>query len=173
MRFVKYTLLGLIGITLAFFSLGFFHDSTTYENQVTVNASVEDSYAIFIDESLAAEWLIGYTRSEVISGERLRPGSRFLMTFEQGGQEFQFIEELKEIKENEKFIFDMETELFNGTVEIYFEGNAEETTIKTYTTMEGTNLFYKSLMYIMNSSMKEQSQINYDLLKELIEKHHS
>lgn len=170
MRFVKYTLLGLIGITLAFFSLGFFHTSTTYQNEVTVNAPVEKSYSIFINPDLTSEWLAGYVKSEVISGAHLTPGSRFLMTFEQEGQQFTFIEELKEIKENEKFIFDMETELFNGTVEIYFEGNAEQTTIKTYTTMEGTNLFYKSLMYIMNSGMQAQSQVSYDLLKELIEK---
>ena len=53
-------------------------------------------------------------KSELISGSHLTPGSRFLMTFEQDGQQFEFIEELIDIKENEKFIFNMETELFRG-----------------------------------------------------------
>jgi hypothetical protein len=173
MKFVKYTLLGLAAITLAFFSLGFFHSSTTYENQVQVNASIEDSYSVFITDSLTSQWLTTFVKSELISGSHLTPGSRFLITFEQDGQQFEFIEELIDIKENEKFIFNMETELFRGRVEVYFEGNERETTITTYTTMEGTNLFYKSLMYIMNGGMQAQSQVNYELLKKLIEKYYS
>ncbi len=173
MQFVKYTLLGLFGITLAFFSLGIFHNSTSYQNEVVVNASVEDSYEVFITDSLTSKWLLGYVGSEVITGSPLMPGSRFIVYFEQEDNTYQFIEELVDIKRNEKFIFNMETELFLGRVEVYFEGNERETTITTYTTMEGTNLFYKSLMYIMNGGMQAQSQVNYELLKKLIEKHHS
>jgi len=170
MRFVKFTLLGLIGITLAFISLGFFHSNFQYENKIEVNASVEKSYATFINDSLASDWLIGYVGNEVLSGAPLTPGSRFLMKFEQDGQTIEMIEELKEIKENEKFIFDMETDFFTGTVEIYFEGNDEKTTITAYSTMTGSNILYQSMFYLLKSGLQKQSQTNYDLLKEVIEK---
>ena len=170
MSFVKFTLLGLIGITLAFISLGFFHSSFQYENQIEVDASVEKSYATFINDSLASEWLIGYVGNEALSGTPLTPGARFLMKFEQDGQAFEMIEELKEIKENEKFIFDMETESFTGTVEIYFEGNDQKTTITAYSTMAGSNILYRSMFYLLKSGLEKQSQMNYDQLKEVIEK---
>jgi uncharacterized protein (UPF0128 family) len=92
------------------------------------------------------------------------------MKFEQDGQTIEMIEELKEIKENEKFIFDMETDFFTGTVEIYFEGNDEKTTITAYSTMTGSNILYQSMFYLLKSGLQKQSQTNYDLLKEVIEK---
>tara|TARA_B110000977_G_scaffold53501_1_gene72747 strand:+ start:324 stop:872 length:549 start_codon:yes stop_codon:yes gene_type:complete len=170
MRFVKFTLIGLIGITLAFLSLGFFHPSFSYQNQVEVDASVEESFKVFTNESLASEWLVGYVGKEILSGKELVVGSRFLMHFEQDGKKIHFTEELKEYTENEKFVFEMETDFFTSTIGIYFEGNDENTTIKTFTTSEGNNLFYRSMFYLLKSAFQQQAQVNYDLLKELIEK---
>ena len=169
MQFVKFTLIGLIGITLAFLSLGFFHSNFQYENQIEVNASIEDSYATFINDSLTSEWLIGYIEKETLSGTPLTPGFRFLMKFKQDGESFEMIEEIKEIKENEKFIFDMETDLFTGTTEIYFEGKHDKTIIKAYSTMRGSNILYRSMFYLLKSGFQKQSQMNYDLLKKVIE----
>ncbi len=170
MRFVKFTLIGLVGITLAFFSLGFFHPSFSYQNQVDVNASVEESFKVFTDESLAHKWLDGYVGKEILSGKELVVGSRFLMQFEQDGEQFEFTEELIEYKKNEKFVFEMETEFFKGTVGIYFEGNEEKTTIKAFTSSEGNNVFYRSTFYLLKGAFQQQTQGNYHLLKDLIEK---
>lgn len=170
MKFVKYTLLGLIGITLAFICLGFFHTSFDYENKIEVDASVEKSYATFINDSLMSEWLIGYVGNEVLSGAPLTPNSRFLMKFEQDGQTIEIIEELKEIKKNEKYIFNRETDFFTSKVEIYFEGNKHKTTITAYSTIRGSNILYCSMFYILKGGLQIQSQKNYDLLKEVIEK---
>lgn len=169
MRFVKFTLIGLIGITLAFFSLGFFHPSFSYQNQVEVNASVEESFKVFTDESLAHQWRIGYVGKEILSGKALVIGSRFLMKFEQEDEKIEFTEELIEYTENEKFVFEMETDFFKGTVGIYFEGNEERTTIKAFTSSEGNNLFYRSMFYLLKSAFQQQAQVNYDLLKGVIE----
>lgn len=170
MKFVKFTLIGLIGITLAFFSLGFFHPSFSYQNQVKVNASIDDSYRIFTDESLAHEWLFGYKGYEILKGKPLIPGSRFLMKFEESGSYYEFIEELLAVKENEKFIFDMETDFFDGKVEVYFEGDSATTTIKAFTSVEAHNIFYKSMFYVLKSGMSERAQGQYEDLKYLIEK---
>jgi len=170
MRFVKFALIGLIGITLAFFSLGFFHPSFNYQNQVEVDASVEESFKVFTNDSLASEWLVGYVGKEILSGNEHVVGSRFLMHFEQDGGKIEFTEELVEYKKNEKFVFEMKTDFFTGTVGIYFEGNEEKTTIKAFTSSEGNNLFYRSMFYLLKSAFQQQAQENYDLLKDLIEK---
>ena len=64
----------------------------------------------------------------------------------------------------------METDFFTGTVGIYFEGNAERTTIKAFNTSEGNNIFYRSMFYLLKSAFQQQAQVNYDFLKELIER---
>ena len=171
MKFVKFTLIGLIGITLAFLSLGLFHPTVQHENQVEINAAIEKSYTIFMADSLRSEWLIGYVGYEILSGTPNTAGFRYLITFENEGQTYQMIEEVKNIKENENYIFDMETDLFTGTVEVYFEGNKENTTMKVYSSISGSNIFYRSMFYLMKSVFQKQSQMNYDLLKRVIESH--
>ena len=171
MKFVKFTLISLIGITLAFLSLGFFHPTVQHENQVEINASVEKSYTIFMNDSLRSEWLIGYVGYEILSGTPNTAGFRYLIKFENENQNHEMIEEVKNIKENENYIFNMETELFTGTVEIYFEGNEDNTSMKVYTSLSGSNLFYCSMFYLMKSVFQKQSQMNYELLKKVIENH--
>ena len=80
-----------------------------------------------------------------------------------------FVETLTEFKVNEEFSFDMEAEFFTGSVQALFEGSSP-CTMTTHTYNEGTSTFYCSMFYIMKSVMQEQSQKNYDLLKEMIEK---
>ncbi len=170
MRFVKFTLIGLLGITLAFISLGFFHSSFQFENQIEVDASVEKSYATFVNDSLKAEWLEGYLGKEVLSGKRRVPGARFLVKFEQAEERGEIIEVLKEAQENEKYIFDMLTDVFDGTIEVYFEGGEQKTVLKIFTTIKGSNVFYRSMFYLLKGALQKQAQTNYDLLKVVIEK---
>ena len=169
MKFVKFTLIGIIGITFAFLSLGLFHPTIQYKNQVEINAAIEKSYIIFMTDSLRSEWLIGYVGYEILTGTPNTAGFRYLITFENEGETYQMIEEVKNIKENENYIFDMETDLFTGTVEIYFEGDEENTTIKVYSSLSGSNLFYRSMFYLMKSVFQKQSHMNYELLKKVVE----
>ena len=44
--------------------------------------------------------------------------SKFLMKFENEGQPFEFVETLTVFKENEEFSFEMETDYFNGNIQV-------------------------------------------------------
>jgi uncharacterized protein YndB with AHSA1/START domain len=165
---LKYLALGIVIIVLAFFSLGLIHPSLSYTNTVEVDSTIEEAFDAFTDDSRAAEWLIGYQDYKVLEGAPQTPGSKFLMKFETDGHKMEFIEVLTEFKENEEFSFDMETEFFNGSVQILFEGSSP-CTITAHTYNEGTSVFYSSMFYLMKGALKEQSQKNYDLLKEMIE----
>ena len=62
-------ILGLVvGLALAFFAIGIFTPSFTYENKVEVKASVEKAWAIFTDQSRMRDWLTGFQSMETISG---------------------------------------------------------------------------------------------------------
>ena len=168
-KILKYFLLTIVVVLLGFFSVGLLHPSYSYTNSIEIDCTVEEAFAAFTDESRADEWLIGYKGYEILEGEPPKPGSKFLMKFENEGQEMKFTETLTAFKENEEFTFDMETEFFTGTVQILFEGS-NPCTMTTHTYNEGTSTFYCSMFYLMKSAMQDQSQKNYDLLKEMIEK---
>ena len=154
---------------MGFFSIGLLHPSYSYMNSIEIDCTYEEAFAAFTDESRAHEWLIGYQGYEILEGEPHKPGSKFLMKFENEGQGIEFVETLTVFKENEEFTFDMETDFFNGTVQVLFEGSSP-CTMTTHTYNEGTSTFFCSMYYLMKSAMQEQSQKNYDLLKEMIEK---
>ena len=114
------------------------------------------------------EWLIGYQGYDILEGEPHKPGSKFLLKFETEGKKIQFTETLTAFKENEEFSCDMETEYFTGSVQVLVEGS-NPCTLTAHSTIEGLTLFNRSLFYLMKSAMKDQSQKNYDLLKDMIE----
>ena len=165
---LKYLTLGVIIIVLGFLSLGLIHPSFTYSNTITVDSSVEEAFAAFTDESRAGEWLIGYKGYDILEGEPHKPGSIFLMKFEVDENTMEFTETLTAFKQNEEFSFDMETEYFNGSVEVKVSGS-HPCIIEATTVTSGSNVFYCSMFYLMQSALKDQSQKNYDLLKDMIE----
>ena len=165
---LKHLTQGVIIIVLGFLSLGLIHPSFTYSNTITVDSSVEEAFAAFTDESSAGEWLIGYKGYDILEGEPHKPGSKFLMKFEVEGNKMEFTETLTDFKQNEVFSFDMKTKYFNGSVEVKFSGS-HPCTIEATTVNSGTNVFYCSMFYLMQSALRDQSQKNYDLLKDMIE----
>ena len=213
---LKYISIGVVIILLAFLSIGLLHPSIEYINSVEIDATVEEVFDVFTDESLASEWLIGYKGYEILEGAPHVPGSKFLMKFEHvtfrdttydvdsivskeiilslknpkrdtvffkdtvmtlqkteclvdNVQAFEFTETLTVFKENEELSFDMITDMFTGSVKVEFAGN-NPCTVTATTSNTGNNIFYKSLFHLSKSMFVEQSQLNYDLLKDLIEK---
>ena len=166
---LKYFLLTIVVSLLGFFSVGILHPGYSYTNSIEIDCTLEEAFKAFTDKSRAHEWLIGYKGYEIIAGEPHKPGSKFLMKFENEGQEMTFVETLTEFKENEKFSFDMETQFFTSSVQVLFEGNSP-CTITSHTYNEGTSTFYCSMFYLMKSVLQEQTQKNCDLLKDMIEK---
>jgi uncharacterized protein YndB with AHSA1/START domain len=169
MRFVKFTLVGLVSVTLAFLSLGFFHKDFKYDNELIINSSPEKVYAAFTNEELKYKWLSGYSESESIAGKAFQPGHRKLLKFEQGDQLFEMTEELKEIHEEEKIVFSIQTELFTGLNEVYFMGSNGKCTLTSYTKIKGSSIFYRAMFYMLKSSMQNQTQLNYEALKMVVE----
>ena len=167
-KVLKYFVLTIVILSLGFLSIGLIHPSYTYTNTIEIDCTVEEAFEAFTDESRSHEWLIGYQGYDILEGEPHKPGSKFLLKFETEGQKIQFTETLTAFKENEEFSCDMETEYFTGSVQVLVEGS-NPCTLTAHSTIEGLTLFNRSLFYLMKSAMKDQSQKNYDLLKEMIE----
>jgi uncharacterized protein YndB with AHSA1/START domain len=156
---LKYFSIGILVAVLSFFSIGLLHPSFEYENQITVEAPVEVVYEIFTNESLSSEWLIGFQGYEILEGEPLTVGAKFLMKFETDGQPYEFVEIMTAIEDNEEFSFHIDSDEQDGV-----------TTLTSTTYTSGRNMVYRSFWYIIKGVFQEQSQMNYDLLKGVIER---
>jgi len=167
---LKYLSIGIIVAVLAFISIGLLHPSFEYENSITVEVPVEQVYEIFTNESLSSEWLKGLQGYEILEGEPLTVGAKFLMKFETDGQPYEFVETMTVIKENVEFSFDIDSDMFDMSVQILFTEKDGITTLSATTYTRGRNVVYRSFWYILKDVFQEQSQINYDLLKSVIER---
>lgn len=167
---IKYFVIGIVVAVLAFLSIGFLHPSFEYENEISVEAHVERVYEIFTNESLSSEWLLGFKGHEVLEGEPLTVGAKFLMKFETDGQPYEFVETMTVIEENVEFSFDIDSDMFDMSVQILFSEKDGVTTLTSTTYTRGRNVLYRSFWYILKGVFQEQSQMNYDLLKVVIER---
>ena len=169
MRFVKFTLIGLVSITLAFLSLGFFHQSFEFQNEIEIQVSPDIAFAFFTDEDQKSKWLSGFYDSETISGKALKKGHRKVLKFKQEEQPYEMVEELREILADEKIVFQVETDLFVRVNEIYFMGKDDQTLIKSSSSIEGSTFLYRAMFYLLKNSIKQQTQLQYEALKQAIE----
>ena len=167
---IKYFVIGIVVAVLSFLSIGLLHPSFEYENIITVEAPVEIVYEIFTNESLSSEWLIGFQGYEILEGEPLTVGAQILMNFETDGQPYEFVETMTTIEENMEFSFDIDSDMFDMNVQILFAEYDGTTTLTSKTYTRGKNVVYRSFWYILKGVFQEQAQMNYELLKGVIER---
>ena len=165
---LKYLTLSVIIIILGLLSLGLLHPSFTYSNKITIDSSVEEAFTAFTDEKRAGEWITGYIEYDIIEGKPQKPGSKFLLKFDVDGNKMEHTKILTSFKQNDEINFEIATEYFNSSVEVKFSGSYP-CTIEATTVISGNNVIYCSMFYLVQSALKDQTQKNYDLLKDMIE----
>lgn len=169
MKILKFILGLVVVLALAFFAVGIFAPSFTYENKVEVNAPVEKAWAIFTDESRMADWLTGLQSVETISGNPGEVGSKYQMVFIENGEEMVMKEEVTAFQENQLFAFTLDADPLISEVEVKFTGDESKTEITATSFIKGKNLFWKSTLRLMKSMVVNRGQEQYDKLKEIIE----
>ena len=65
---MKYIISIIFLLVLIFFGMGIYTTSVIYECKITVDKPVKEAWAVLQDESKVSEWILGYQRTEHISG---------------------------------------------------------------------------------------------------------
>ena len=68
-----------------------------------------------------------------------------------------------------KIVFQVETDLFVRVNEVYFMGKNDQTLIKSSSSIEGSTFLYRAMFYLLKNSIKQQTQLQYEALKQAIE----
>jgi len=105
-RILKYILLFFALLILLFLGYG---------SEVSVNKSIQEAWRISQDESKYPLWLDGFKSMELLSGERYKEGSTYKIIINPGdGQpDFEMIETLVSIKENESVEMHFDSEMID------------------------------------------------------------
>lgn len=174
MKILKVTLLVsllLLGLGIfGFILIGISNPEVTYTNSVTVEKPVAHAWVIFSDAEKLDRWLVGMESIETLEGEPMTEGSRYRLTFNVEGEEFIVTELVTDVQPLERFAFELESDALNSQNEIRFiPVDSTTTRIEARSTARGNGIFWKSLLALSGSAMRQESQKSYDQLKRLIE----
>ena len=87
MKFLKYTLIFVVVLVLLFFGKGLLTPTISYENEITVNKSAKEAWAVMNDETNLPKWIEGFKRVEPVSGTPNTVGAVSNVYVEDQGQE--------------------------------------------------------------------------------------
>lgn len=170
MKYLKWILGILLLLLILFLVNGLLNPSFSYDSEITVDKSIEESYAVMNDESKTSQWLKGIINMEHVSGQKGEVGAVTKYTFSENGQESIIVETLKEIRPNEYVAMDFEMEgAMDMAYEIMFSEESGKAKIKSKTKVIGKNIFMKSMFSLMKGTMVAQENENLKNLKKVIE----
>lgn len=170
---IKKILIGLlivvIGLAVIFFAPAFLKPVITQESHVTINKPQKEVWTKFMDSSKMGKWLIGFKRIETISGAPEAVGSKYKIVLEENGQQFEAIETVKAVEENEKFVFELAADAFTDEITVTLVNKGLTTEVVQSENVKVDGIFYRAMFFWMQSWMKERSQANLNNLKKYIE----
>jgi hypothetical protein len=174
MKFLKYLLITIVVLFLAFFAIGMIHPEVEYGSKITVSKSIEEAWAVSQDESKFPLWLEGFQSIEHISGEFGEVGSKYKVIVNPGeGQpEFEMIETLLEHEEFDHVSFHFDSEMMDFEQVISFSEEDGMTHIVTESKVIGKGATMASLFALMEKmggAFTSQETKNQNALKEVIE----
>ena len=169
MKYLKYLLALLVVLALLFISIGIFKPVVSYESEVMVNKPAKEAWAVMSDVSKLPEWLNGFKKTELVSGQANTVGAVSNVYFVEDGQETVIKETITNIKANELMAMQFSMDFMDMDYEMSFEETSGKTRVKTVSTTTGNGLFAKSMVALMGGAMKDQEDVNLKNLKKVIE----
>lgn len=174
MKLLKRILLFVLLILVAFLLLGMLKPKVNYGHEIIVNKPIEEAWAISQDHSKYHLWLKGFKSMTHIDGEYMAVGSKYKVIVNPGeGQpDFEMIETLRDIKENEYVTLDFESDMMDFAQTIRFAKISGGTQIKSESEVKGKNIFTKAMfaaMEMFTGSFTKQEAENFEALKKLID----
>ena len=175
MKILKYILYGIVLLVLLYLSFGLFNPSVSYGHEIKVDKPLKEAWAVTQDEAKYPEWLEGFQSMELISGERMKAGSKYKIIVNPGnGQpDFEMIETLNEIKEFEYVDMHFDSDFMDFEQKMIFSEVDGKTSVRSDSKVIGKNIFTRSMFSIMEmfgGAFQKQEAKNMEALKKVIEK---
>jgi len=169
MKFLKYLLYLIILLTIIFYAMGLINPEITYDCEVTVDKSAAESWAVMSDEENLPQWIDGYLRSELVSGEANAVGAVSNVYVAEGESEVMMTETITDALPHKLMAMKFSMDFMDMDYKMEFEEEGGKTHIKTHSVTTGNGMIARSILSFMPSAMKSQEQKNLNSLKALID----
>ena len=174
MKILKYILVILVVLVILFFTIGLMNPTIQYGHEVSVNKSLQESWAVSGDESKTSQWIDGLKSEELLSGEKGEVGSTYKVTVNPGEGQDDFImtETIVSKKDMDHVTMHFESDMMDFDQTMSFADAGGKTTIKTESTVKGKGIALQSLfaaMEMLGGSFQKQEEKNVEALKRVIE----
>ena len=169
MKYLKYLIYLILALVIIFIGKGLLTPSVTYENEIMVDKSIQESWAVMSDEMTASQWVPGYVKSELVSGTANTVGAVSNIYIEENGEEMIIQETITALEENKHMAMTFTMDFMNMDYEMNLEEKEDGTLLKTKTKAMGNGILSKAIVSFMPSSMKRQEDENLVKLKAAIE----
>ena len=169
MKYLKYTLGILAVLVIGFFIMGLINPEISYECDIIVDKTLDESWAVSQDVEKMSDWLSGFQKIEHISGNPGAVGSVSDVYFINEGQEMIIRETITDIVPDESISMTFTSDFMDMDYVLAMASMDGKTKISSSTIAKGNGMVSKSIMAFMKSSVKNQEEINLSNLKKTIE----
>ena len=169
MKYLKYILGVIVVLVIGFLALGLVKPDIAYEREITVEKSLEESWAVIQDEEKLAEWLDGFQRIEHVSGTPGKVGAVANVYFDDNGQTMSIKETITNLVPNESISMTYASDFMDMDYTMTMTAVDGQTNISTSTTARGNGMFSRSIMVLLAGSIEQQEETNLSNLKRTIE----
>ena len=168
MKKVLYTGLSLVtAAILALVIVGLFMDEVEYTATIRVDGSMDEVWALFVDNSRRAEWLEGFVRAEQLSGDPMDVGSESRHFFESGSS---YIETVLSVEPHQRIATEIATDVYSGSVTTTFQDQGDRIRVQQHTILSGDTFFWRAALPLFKPLMQRQMIDSLDRMADLVEK---
>ena len=169
MKYLKY-ILGLIAVlVIGFLLMWIINPELSYDCEIIVEKSADESWAIVQDDEKMPEWLPGFQNIEHVSGTPGTVGAVSIVYFNNEGEQMSIQETITDIVPNESMSMRFEDDFMIMDYKISLASINGKTKISSSTTAVGNGIISKSIMSLVGGSIEAQEEENLKNLKKTIE----
>lgn len=169
MKYLKYAIVILTVLFIAFLAVGMIKTEVSYSSDVMVEKSTNEAWAVLQDPEKLGEWLPGFQKMEHISGVPGTVGAVSEVYFDENGEAMSIKETITAVVPGETMSMLYESDFMDMDYQIKLTAIEGNTKIETFTTNKGNGLFSRSILALMGGSLKQQEEMNLSSLKKAIE----
>jgi len=136
---------------------------------VTVNASLEKVWDIFMNPGYLKNWLTGFVSIEHLDGTIGNKGSLSKMLFLEHGKGVEIIEKVLFINPMQQYSFEMQHQNISTLVDVHFISIGQVTEIIQAVQFTPKGIFMKLIMPLLRGTMKNRMANDLKNLKVFIE----
>ncbi|MCW8857681.1 MAG: SRPBCC family protein [Kangiella sp.] len=171
MKVLKYGFIFIGTLFLILVAIGIFKRNFDSKASVTIEAPVQQTFAVYTNPLLLNHWLAEFHSLENVSGSLNEVGSEWTMNYKSAeGNLIKMQHTLTSYVANQQVGYDYANEWLTGQTMVTFEAIDDKTTNVTMVQQySGKGIVQNAILFLIQGSIEEVNQSNLESLKKLIE----